>query len=141
MVHGLDLRAGDRFWWMTDIGWVMGPLLVYTSLYTGATMFLYDGAPDFPDPARVWSMIERHRVSLFGLSPTFVRSMMRFGAGPARAHSLETLRAFGSTGEPWNPTPWLWLFEEVGQKRLPVIYYSGGTEVGGGILVGNWHTA
>src|SRR5439155_5993835 len=60
--------------------------------------------------------------------------------GPARAHSLASLRAFGSTGEPWNPTPWLWLFEEVGQKRLPIINYSGGTEIAGGILMGNWLT-
>jgi len=140
MVHGLDLRAGDIFWWMTDIGWVMGPLLVITSLYTGATMFMYDGAPDYPGPERVWAMIERHGVTLFGLSPTFVRSIMKFGAGPARAHSLASLRAFGSTGEPWNPTPWLWLFEEVGQKRLPIINYSGGTEIAGGILMGNWLT-
>ena len=85
-------------------------------------------------------MIERHGVTLFGLSPTFVRSIMKFGAGPARAHSLASLRAFGSTGEPWNPTPWLWLFEEVGQKRLPIINYSGGTEIAGGILMGNWLT-
>jgi acetyl-CoA synthetase len=65
---------------------------------------------------------------------------MKFGAGPARAHSLASLRAFGSTGEPWNPTPWLWLFEEVGRKRLPIINYSGGTEIAGGILMGNWLT-
>jgi len=103
-------------------------------------MFMYDGAPDYPGPERVWAMIERHGVTLFGLSPTFVRSIMKFGAGPARAHSLASLRAFGSTGEPWNPTPWLWLFEEVGQKRLPIINYSGGTEIAGGILMGNWLT-
>ncbi len=140
MVHGLDLRAGDTFWWMTDIGWVMGPLLVLTPLHTGATIFMYDGAPDFPEPDRVWAMVERHAITLFGLSPTFVRSIMKFGAEPARKHSLASLRAFGSTGEPWNPTPWLWLFNDVGQKRLPIINYSGGTEIAGGILMGNWLT-
>ncbi len=140
MVHGLDLRAGDVFWWMTDIGWMMGPLLIFTPLYCGATMFMYDGSPDYPGPDRVWAMVERHQISLLGLSPTFVRSMMRFGVEPARKHSLASLRAFGSTGEPWNPAPWLWLFEAIGQKRLPIINYSGGTEIAGGILMGNWLT-
>lgn len=140
MVHGLDLRQGDVFYWMTDMGWMMGPLLVFASLLTGATMFLYDGAPDFPDPDRVWSLVERHGVTLLGLSPTFVRSIMKFGVEPVREHSLQSLRAFGTTGEPWNPTPWLWLFEEVGQKRIPILNYSGGTEIAGGILISNWLT-
>ncbi len=140
MVHGLDLNHDDIFYWMTDIGWVMGPLLVLTSLMTGATMLLYDGAPDYPAPDRVWDLVERHGVTLLGVSPTFVRSIMRFGDEPVKKHSLQTLRAFGSTGEPWNPTPWLWLFEQVGERQRPIINYSGGTEIAGGILIGNWLT-
>jgi acetyl-CoA synthetase len=140
MVHGLDLRQGDVFFWMTDMGWMMGPLLVFTSLLTGATMFLYDGAPDYPAPERVWEMVERHKVSLFGLSPTYVRSIMKFGVEPIRRHSLASLRAFGTTGEPWNPTPWTWLFEEVGNRQVPILNYSGGTEVSGGILISSWLT-
>ncbi|MBI1801238.1 MAG: AMP-binding protein [Chloroflexi bacterium] len=138
MVHGLDLRGDDVFYWMTDMGWVMGPLLVYTALMTGAAMMLYDGAPDYPSPDRVWAMVERHGVTLLGVSPTFVRAIMRYGDEPVRKHSLQSLRAFGSTGEPWNPTPWLWLFEVVGERQRPIINYSGGTEIGGGILIGNW---
>jgi acetyl-CoA synthetase len=140
MVHGLDLRQGDVFYWMTDMGWMMGPLLVFTSLLTGATMLLYDGAPDYPAPDRVWDMVERHQVSLLGMSPTFVRSIMKHGTEPVRKHKLDSLRAFGTTGEPWNPTPWMWLFEQVGQKRVPILNYSGGTEISGGIVMSNWLT-
>jgi acetyl-CoA synthetase len=140
MVHGIDLRQGDVFFWMTDMGWMMGPLLVFTSLLTGATMFLYDGAPDHPKPDRVWEMVDRHGVTLLGLSPTFVRSIMKFGSEPIHEHSLGSLRAFATTGEPWNPTAWLWLFDEVGQKRLPIFNYSGGTEISGGILMSTWLT-
>lgn len=140
MVHGLDLRQGDVFFWMTDMGWMMGPLLVFSSLLTGATMFLYDGAPDHPQPDRVWQMVEQHGITLLGLSPTFVRSIMKFGTEPVRKHSLHSLRAFGTTGEPWNPTAWLWLFEEAGQKRLPILNYSGGTEISGGIVMSTWLT-
>jgi acetyl-CoA synthetase len=140
MVHGLDLRRGDVFFWMTDMGWMMGPLLVFSSLLTGATMFLYDGAPDHPGPDRVWEMVDRHGITLLGLSPTFVRSIMKHGTEPVRKHSLRSLRAFGTTGEPWNPTAWLWLFEEAGQKRLPILNYSGGTEISGGIVMSTWLT-
>jgi acetyl-CoA synthetase len=140
MVHGIDLRQGDVFFWMTDMGWMMGPLLVFTSLLTGATMFLYDGAPDHPKPDRVWEMVDRHGVTLLGLSPTFVRSIMKFGSEPIHEHSLSSLRAFATTGEPWNPTAWLWLFDEVGHKRLPIFNYSGGTEISGGILMSTWLT-
>ncbi|MBI5879526.1 MAG: AMP-binding protein [Chloroflexi bacterium] len=140
MVHGLDLRRDDVFYWMTDMGWMMGPLLVLSSLLTGATMFLYDGAPDHPGPDRIWSLVERHGITLLGVSPTFVRGIMRHGAAPARQHSLSSLRAFASTGEPWNPTPWLWLFNEIGEGRVPIMNYSGGTEISGGILISNWLT-
>ncbi len=140
MYHGLDVKPDDTLFWMTDMGWMMGPWQVYGALLLGATMFLYDGAPDYPAPNRVWAMVERHNVSLLGLSPTFVRALMKYGAEPVKKYSLKSLRAFASTGEPWNPTPWLWLFHTVGDGKLPIINYSGGTEISGGILMGNFLT-
>ena len=100
-------------------------------------MLLYDGAPDYPDPGRLWSLVQRHRVTALGLSPTLVRGLLKHGEAPIRAHDLCSLRKFASTGEPWNPDPWLWLFNVVGGGRLPIINYSGGTEISGGILMGN----
>ncbi|MDL1898114.1 AMP-dependent synthetase [Anaerolineae bacterium CFX7] len=140
MYHGLDVKPSDTLFWMTDMGWMMGPWQVYGALLLGATMFLYDGAPDYPAPNRVWAMVERHSVSLLGLSPTFVRALMKYGDEPVKKYSLQSLRAFASTGEPWNPTPWLWLFNTVGGGQLPIINYSGGTEISGGILMGNFLT-
>lgn len=140
MYHGLDVKPDDTLYWMTDLGWMMGPWQILGTLLLGATMFLYDGAPDYPAPNRIWAMVERHNISLLGLSPTFVRALMRFGDEPVKKYSLNSLRAFGSTGEPWNPTPWLWLFNTVGGGRLPIINYSGGTEIAGGILMGNFLT-
>src|SRR5881398_3242285 len=98
-------------------------------------MMLYDGAPDYPDPGRLWSLVEEHRVTALGLSPTLVRGLLTHGESPVRGHDLSSLRKFASTGEPWNPDPWLWLFHVGG--KLPIINYSGGTEISGGILMGN----
>ncbi|MGE5137965.1 MAG: AMP-binding protein, partial [Rudaea sp.] len=137
MYHGLDVKPSDTLFWMTDMGWMMGPWEVFGVLLLGGTMFLYDGAPDYPGPDRIWSMVERHGISILGLSPTFVRAIMKYGEEPVRRHDLSSLRGFGSTGEPWNPTPWLWLFNTVGGGQLPIINYSGGTEISGGILMGN----
>lgn len=137
MAHGLDMQTSDTLYWMTDMGWMMGPWEVFGTLMLGGTMLFYDGAPDYPGSDRLWSLVERHGVTILGLSPTLIRSLMRFGESPARAHDLSTLRAFGSTGEPWNPGPWMWLFETIGGGRLPIINYSGGTEISGGILMGN----
>ena len=137
MAFGTDVHPGDRIYWMTDMGWMMGPWLVFGALLLGATFVLYDGAPDYPGPHRVWAMVERHQVTTLGLSPTLVRGLAAQGLNPVRAHDLGSLRYFASTGEPWNPDPWKWLFEGVGESRRPIINYSGGTEVSGGILMGN----
>jgi acetyl-CoA synthetase len=137
MCFGVDVGAGTRFCWITDIGWVMGSWLIYGATILGATMVLYDGAPDYPDASRMWSFCARHRVEVFGISPTLVRSLAVHGDAPVQGHDLSALRIFGSTGEPWNPEPWWWLFNKVGQKRVPIINYSGGTEISGGILCAN----
>jgi len=138
MRHGLDLRGEDVLYWMTDMGWMMGPWLVFGSLLLGSTMVLYDGAPDYPGPDRTWDLVEKHGVTILGLSPTFVRGIMKFGDEPVRSHPMPSLRAFASTGETWNPAPWMWLFETVGRGQRPIINYSGGTEIAGGIVMGNW---
>jgi len=135
--QGLDLHPEETLFWVTDMGWMMGPWLVFGTLLLGATMMLYDGAPDWPGPDRLWNVVARHKVTALGISPTLVRSLIRFGEEPVRKHDLSSLRKFASTGEPWNPDPWLWLFNVVGGGRLPIINYSGGTEISGGILMGN----
>src|SRR6266566_1395050 len=134
LAHVFDLQAGDVLWWLTDIGWMMGPWLIAGGLINGATILLYDGAPDFPDAGRVWSIVERHRATHLGISPTAIRGLMRAGEEPVRRHDRSSLFVLGSTGEPWNPEPWWWYFGVVGDKRAPLINYSGGTECSGGIV-------
>jgi len=135
--QGLDLHSDETLFWVTDMGWMMGPWLVFGTLLLGATMMLYDGAPDFPGPDRLWELVERHQITTLGISPTLVRSLVSSGEQPVRQHNLSSLRKFASTGEPWNPDPWLWLFNVVGGRKLPIINYSGGTEISGGIVMGN----
>jgi acetyl-CoA synthetase len=134
MAHLFDLRAGEVMFWFTDMGWVMGPWLISGALTLGATIVLYEGAPDFPDPGHIWGIVERHKVTHLGISPTLVRSLISSGTEPVRRHNLASLRVLGSTGEVWNPEAYMWLFEEVGHRRCPIINYSGGTEVAGGLL-------
>ena len=130
VLHQTDLRAGDVLFWFTDMGWIMGPWEAVGCLALGGTLFLYEGAPDHPSPDRLWAMIERHRITTLGISPTLVRALRKHGDAPVRAHDLSSLRILGSTGEPWNPEPWRWFFEVVGGSRCPIINLSGGTEVG-----------
>jgi acetyl-CoA synthetase len=102
----------------------------------GGTAVLYDGAADQPGPGRIWEVAERHGVTQLGVSPTLIRVLM--AADPSmRPPPLPQLRLFASTGEPWTPEAWTWLFDAVGGGRLPIINYSGGTECGGGLLSGN----
>ena len=128
--YQFDCRPGDRLFWFADFGWIMGPWEIVGALSNGATVCLYDGAPDHPAPDRVWAYLERHRVTILGISPTLIRSVMAHGDAPVRAHDLSSLRILGSTGEPWNEVAWRWYFTVVGGGRCPVINISGGTEVG-----------
>jgi acetyl-CoA synthetase len=137
MAFGTDVHQGDVIYWMTDMGWMMGPWLVFGSLLLGATMFLYDGAPDFPAPDRLWELVAKHGINQMGVSPTLIRSLIPHGDEHFKKHDLSSLKCFASTGEPWNPDPWIWLFEKVGGSRVPIINYSGGTEISGGIMMGN----
>jgi acetyl-CoA synthetase len=141
MVHCFDVHAGETMYWVSDIGWMMGPWEILGMTLLAGTAVLYDGALDYPGPDRLWSLVERHHVNILGVSPTLVRSLMRHGNEHVRRHDLSSLRILGSTGEPWNPDPWRWLFEVAGGSRLPIINYSGGTEVSGGLVGGNVLTA
>jgi len=137
MWQGLDLHPDETLFWMTDMGWMMGPWEVFGTLLLGATMMLYDGAPDFSGPDRVWKLCADHKVTALGVSPTLIRALRRHGDEIVHRHDLSSLRKFASTGEPWNPDPWMWLFQNVGRGKLPIINYSGGTEISGGIVMGN----
>jgi acetyl-CoA synthetase len=137
MVHAFDVQPGERMYWVSDMGWMMGPWELLGMTVLGGTIVTYDGALDFPGPDRLWSIVERHEVDVLGVSPTLIRSLMRHGEEPVRRHTMTSLRILGSTGEPWNPEPWRWLFEIIGGGRLPIINYSGGTEVSGGLVAGN----
>jgi acetyl-CoA synthetase len=137
MAFGPDLHPGQVLYWMTDMGWMMGPWLVFGSLILGGTLFIYDGAPDYPGPDRLWAMVEHHKITTLGVSPTLIRSLIPHGEEPYRKHDLSSLQFFASTGEPWNPDPWMWLFRNIGGSSRPIINYSGGTEISGGIVCGN----
>lgn len=137
MCFGTNVRAGTRIHWLTDIGWMMGPWLIYGSVILGGTMVLYDGAPDFPHVNRVWELCSKHAVNVFGVSPTLIRVLSANDHASPEHYDLTSLTAFGSTGEPWNPEPWQWLFDRAGKRKIPIINYSGGTEISGGILMGN----
>ncbi|MEM1043358.1 MAG: AMP-binding protein [Bacteroidota bacterium] len=140
MAHPMDLRPGEVMWWMSDMGWMMGPWLVFGTLLNGATMVLFDGAPDYPKPDRTWALCARHGVTHLGLSPTLVRSLMPHGTAPVERHDLAALRAVCSTGSPWDPESWTWLFETVLGGAKPILNYSGGTEISGGIVCGSFLT-
>ncbi len=137
MALGCDVGQGTRICWITDIGWMMGPWLIYGALINGGTICLYDGAPDYPNAERMWEFCARHKVEILGISPSLVRALAACGDELPKRHDLSSLRMFASTGEPWDEASWRWLFEKVGDKKLPVINYSGGTEISGGILMGS----
>ncbi len=130
----MDVGEGDRVFWLTDLGWLMGPMLITGTLANGGTAVVFEGTPDYPKPDRLWEIAERHRVNVMGLSPTAARALMPHGAEWVRRHDLSALRIIGSTGEPWNPEPFRWVLDTVGQGRVPIINYSGGTEISGGIV-------
>jgi acetyl-CoA synthetase len=113
---------------------MMGPWAIMGTLMLGGTLFLYDGTPDYPEPDRVWQLVARHNVTHLGISPTVIRALMPHGVEWPKKHDLSSLRVLGSSGEPWNPPSWAWYFEYVGNRRCPIINYSGGTEISGGIL-------
>ena len=138
MYQCMDLKKDETIYWMTDMGWMMGPWEVFGTLLIGATMVFYDGAPDFPDHTRLWRQIDKHRITHLGVSPTLIRTLKQFGKKQLTGFDLSSLRMVGSTGSPWDPESWMWLFENVLDASKPIINYSGGTEISGGIVCGNF---
>ena len=122
-----DVGEGDVVHFATDMGWIMGPWTVVGAGALGATIVFAEGAPDWPTPFRLWETVEQERVTALGCSPTLVRALIPHGDP---ASDVSSLRTFVTTGEPWNPDPYRWLFETVGRSRVPIINCSGGTEVG-----------
>ncbi len=134
MSHCFDVKPADVVFWHTDMGWMMGPWLILGTLLLGATMLIYEGAPTYPQADRLWALCARHQVTLLGLSPTLARMLKLQGTDRVQRHDLSRLRAIGSTGSPWDPDSWQWIFRHVLDGRKPVLNYTGGTEISGGIL-------
>lgn len=131
---GFDLKPADRFFWVSDIGWMMGPWTLIGTHTFGGTVFMYEGAPDYPEADRFWEMIDRHKLTQFGISPTAIRTLRKQGDGLPKKHDLSSLRILGSTGEPWDSESWQWFYENVGNSETPIINISGGTEICGCFL-------
>ena len=130
VVYQTDVGPDDVLYWVTDMGWIMGPWEMVGGHAAGASVLMYEGAPNYPKADRLWEMCERHGVTVLGISPTLIRALMPAGDEVVTSHDLSRLRILGSTGEPWNPEPYRWLSETVGGGRCPIINISGGTEIG-----------
>lgn len=126
-----DVKEKDVFFWVTDIGWMMGPWEILGVMTFGATVVIFEGAPDWPQADRLWEVVENHRVTHLGISPTAVRLLIKSGVEWTKRHDLTSLRYLGSTGETWDPESYAWFFDHIGGKRCPIINISGGTEIVG----------
>lgn len=129
-----DVKPDDVFFWFTDIGWMMGPWEMIGVTFWGGTIVLAEGAPNFPNPDRVWQMIERHEVTTLGISPTAIRVLKASGDEWVDKYNMSSLRLMGSTGEPWDLDSYMWFFNKVGKTRCPIINISGGTELVGCLI-------
>ena len=127
-----DIKDSDVFFCTADIGWVTGhSYVVYGPLLHGATEVMYEGAPDFPDPSRMWQIIQKYKVTIFYTTPTALRMFMKFGDKLPNSHDLSTLRLLGTVGEPINPEVWKWYFKTIGKEKCPIIDTWWQTETGG----------
>ncbi len=126
-----DLKPEDVYWCTADVGWVTGhSYVVYGPLANGATVFMYEGAPDWPDKDRFWQLIEKYGVTIFYTAPTAIRAFMKWGTEWPAKHDLSSLRLLGSVGEPINPEAWIWYQEHIGRKNCPVVDTWWQTETG-----------
>ncbi len=127
-----DLREEDVYWCTADIGWVTGhSYVVYGPLANGATVLMYEGAPNFPDFSRFWQIIEEHKVSVFYTAPTAIRAFIKWGDEHVEKHDLSSLRLLGTVGEPINPEAWIWYRDKIGGGRCPIVDTWWQTETGG----------
>lgn len=134
LFYNFDLKSNDVFFWLTDIGWMMGAWEIIGVMMHGGTFVLFEGAPDFPTASRLWETVERHQVSILGVSPTAVRLLMRAGEEAIAPFEMPSLRLLGSTGEPWDEESYAWYHTHVGHGRCPIINISGGTDIVGCFL-------
>jgi acetyl-CoA synthetase len=134
IAYSFDQSAGDVFFWVTDLGWIMGPLSLIGSHANGAAVVLYEGSPDVPDVDRLWDIASRHGVTMLGVSPTLIRTLRAAKPEGPSGIDLSSVRVIGSSGEPWDPSAYEWLARDVFGGRVPIINFSGGTEVGGSFL-------
>ncbi|MFL6273630.1 MAG: acetate--CoA ligase [Blastocatellia bacterium] len=126
-----DLKDEDIYWCTADIGWVTGhSYVVYGPLQNGATVLMYEGAPNHPAPDRFWQIIERHKVTIFYTAPTAIRAFMKWGEQYPRKYEMNSLRLLGSVGEPINPEAWMWYREVIGRERCPIVDTWWQTETG-----------
>src|SRR4051812_3466279 len=126
-----DLKEHDTYWCTADIGWVTGhSYIVYGPLQNGATSLMYEGAPNFPEPDRFWTIISRHKVNVFYTAPTAIRAFTKWGDEWPKKHDLSSLRLLGTVGEPINPEAWMWYHEVIGGKRCPIVDTWWQTETG-----------
>ncbi|MCV0372597.1 MAG: AMP-binding protein [Nitrosarchaeum sp.] len=131
----IDTHKDDVLFWPADIGWITGLVWnVYGLLLMGASAVIYDGGIDFPDFTRIWKMVSEYKATIFGISPTAVRLFKKNNIEPLLSCSLDRLKNIPTTGEPLDSDSWLWLYEKVGNKKIPIMNLSGGTEIGGAML-------
>ncbi|MCH7876627.1 MAG: AMP-binding protein [Thaumarchaeota archaeon] len=131
----IDMNKNDTLFWPADIGWITGLVWnVYGLLIMGASAVIYDGALDFPTMDRIWKMLSDYQVTIFGISPTAVRLFKKNNIEPLKLYSLDKIKNIPTTGEPLDVDSWWWLFEKVGNKKIPIMNLSGGTEIGGAML-------
>jgi acetyl-CoA synthetase len=130
-----DIKPEDRWWCAADPGWITGhSYIVYSPLINGATIFLYEGAPNHPYPNRWWKMVEKYGINILYTSPTAIRGLMRYGESWPNKHDLSSLRLLGSVGEPINPEAWKWYYKVIGKEKCPIIDTWWQTETGGFII-------
>jgi acetyl-CoA synthetase len=131
----IDTTQNDVILWPADIGWITGLVWnVYGLLIRGASAVIYDGALDYPSFDRIWDLLQDYNATIFGISPTAVRLFKKNNVEPLKLHSLDKIKNIPTTGEPLDEDSWRWLFEKVGNKKIPIMNLSGGTEIGGAML-------
>ena len=131
----IDLQVQDTLFWPADIGWITGLVWnVYGLLMMGASAVIYDGGLDYPTSDRIWKMLSEYDATIFGISPTAVRLFKKNNVEPAKLFSLDKIKNIPTTGEPLDEDSWWWLYEKVGNKKIPIMNLSGGTEIGGAML-------
>jgi acetyl-CoA synthetase len=134
VAYSFDITRDGVFCWITDMGWIMGPLSIIGTHANGAALVLYEGSPDVPDRYRLWDLVAQQRISMLGVSPTLIRTLKGSDLQQIQARDLSSVHVLGSTGEPWDPDSYDWLGRDVFGGRVPIINFSGGTEVGGSFL-------